>query len=170
MEFVALNKSIAKIQANADVRAYLAAVAQDPQNETIDYDMTKEPVEAASMCADDAITARLTLITNLNNIFFVLLSLHISAKNEVVVNTWLWENHTRLNKMIAVAMVLEGNNLRTFNASPRLMDTPQALVYLNMWILNAKPSFEKLAALHTEALKEHGSDAFYALYIGTSNA
>ncbi len=162
MEFVSLNKALAKIQDNADVRTYLKAVAQDPQNETIDYAKTKQDVE--SVMVEEAFTARLTLITNLNNIFFLLHALGEDEKHTETTRVWLWENHTRLNKMIAAAMVLEGNNLRTFGATPEKSDIPQSLVRLNVWICESGMFFESLAKAYADIMTEKGSDDFYALY------
>ncbi len=164
MQFVALNKALAKIQGSADVRTYLKEVAQDPQNETIDYAKTKEGVEEVQV--EDAFTARLTLITNLNTIFFVLHTILEDGKHKATGDAWLWENHTRLNKMVAAAMVLEGNNLRSFGAKPELSDIPQSLVRLNGWIWEKGWTFKGLASIHAATMTENGSDEFYALYTG----
>lgn len=166
MEFIALNKALSKIQGNEDIRMYLKTVAQDPQNETIDYAQTKKAVDAAAFLASDAFTARLTLITHLNNIFFVLHAIREENKYEETAKAWLWENHTRLNKMVAAAMVLEGNNLRGFGAKPERSDIPQSLVRLNGWIWENGWTFKGLANVHAATMTENGSDEFYALYTG----
>ncbi len=164
MQFVALNKSLAKIQGNEDVRTYLKAVAQDPQNETINYTNTKQAVW--QMNVTDEFTARLTLITNLNNIFFLLQAIREEAKFVETAKVWLWENHTRLLKMIAVSMVLEGYNLRSFGAIPELSDIPQSLVVLHGLILESGKDFEQIAKVHASRMEGYGSAEFYSMYLG----
>ncbi len=164
MQFVALNKAIVKIQSNTDIRSYLRAVAQDPQNETIDYAKTKQAVETAGI--GNPFTARLTLIANLNSIFFQLLAVYENGTHEKTADTWLWENHTHLNKMVAVAMVLEGNNLRSFGATPVRLDIPQSLVYLNTWIREKEHVFQHLKKNYWTMTMNSGSNEFYTLYTG----
>ena len=167
MEFVAMNDALSKIQGDTSIRAYLGAVAQDPQNETIDYVKTKEAVDDVKVRFGDAYQARLKLITNLNNIFFLIQAIREEGKLVITAKLWIWENHTRLDKMIAVAMVLEGNDQRHGDAKPELSDIPYSLVILNGLIREwGRNDFDHLAGIRAATITENGPDEFYALYMG----
>lgn len=175
-----MNKCIRAIQGNARVRELLAAVAQNPQNESIDYAKTRESVLACtktfSDVKEDTRDARQCLIWNLNDIFALVtekeraLPQYRPGDNDMYF-TWIWENHTRLSKMIAVSMVLEGENLRSFGATPELTDIPQAPVRLQhvIWYYRESPRFKQQEAAYIDSMRENGPPEFYNMYTGADD-
>lgn len=177
MEYVALNKALSNIQANDDIRRYLGHVSQDAQNETIDYPKTRASLNDICAANDPdyihaPFEARLTLITNLNDIFFTLHALQAQQSSATTTTLWLWENHTRLTKMIAVAMVLESYNLRKMNVVPERSDIPQSLVRLQevVWSHEQSTRFKELEEAYLKSMDENGPPEFYELYTGPVEA
>jgi hypothetical protein len=121
-------------------------VPQDPQNETIDLKTAKCAIQKACAILNDADKiqiARRSIIGWLNQVAF---SRH--SKKEFNI-WWYYEMHTRIQKLLVVAMVLESENLRSFSKDlvVEKTDIPQALIYLKV-VLNLikklKPKIDKL--------------------------
>jgi hypothetical protein len=108
------------LMSDANVRNLVRAVAQDPQNETVDYVKSAETVRHAAPRDDGA--ARRRIIGWLNAVYF--------SHNELS-SEWFFEMCTRLKKLLIVSMILEGDNLRSFGATPGPSDIPQCL--LRIW-------------------------------------
>jgi hypothetical protein len=58
--------------------------------------------------------------------------------------------HTRLEKLLVVSMILEGDNLRTFGATPTTTDIPQALIGLYEILLVKRSIFPALRRQYAE--------------------
>lgn len=131
-----------KLMADANVRALVAAVAQDPQNETVDLSASRASVRSAVV--DDHGKARRAIIGWLNKLYF-------SQLDNVIPFAFWYEMHTRIQKLLVVSMILEGDNLRSFGAIPETSDIPQCLVFLQRELIvhrhrdfgGAKKDFEK---------------------------
>lgn len=113
-----------ELMASSDVRALMRAVPQDPQDESIYFGVVQDRVRAAAAKLDDAGNARRRLIAYFNRLYF--------SGLDALPPTFWWEMHTRLSKALAVSMVLEGDNLRSFGAGvvPDESDIPQALTHV----------------------------------------
>jgi hypothetical protein len=127
---------------NAKFRNLLQKVIQDPQTETVDYLMSKIPVTNyyTSLSNDDAGYVRRDTINWLNRVMFEVLPGEASPLSEHA-KIWLWENHTRLEKVLIVSMIMESLNLQlTFGAVPTITDIPQPLVRLPVLISEMRRS------------------------------
>jgi len=113
------------LMSDANVRLLVKSVAQDPQNETVDVKKTGIYVKRAANEIGDGGKARRRIIGWLNDLFF-------TSKEQEIPSCWWWEMHTRIQKLLLVAMVLEGENLRSFGAVPETTDIPQCLIGLQL--------------------------------------
>lgn len=128
-----------KLMADGNVRNLARAVTQDPQNETVDMIKSAETVRRAVV--DDGGVARRKIIAWLNSVFFSLEMLPIE---------WWFEMSTRIQKLLIVSMILEGDNLRSFGAIPQTSDIPQCLTVI--WI-DLDQVRSRLSALRNEYAK-----------------
>lgn len=139
-----------RLVSNPYVRALLKSVVQDPQAETINHEASKQSVlDAFGAIPDDneKVVARTSIIGFLNQVMYVVYPNYLERLSETdPINIWLWENHTRLSKFLAVSMVLESANLKSFGVDePDWQDIPQALIKIPNVIHFAKARvFEKL--------------------------
>jgi hypothetical protein len=115
---------------NSDVRQLMKSVSQNPQNETIDYVKTRKSVREiiATISKDNVQTARRALIAFLNAVWFDMGGLS---------DEWWFEMHTRIAKSVALSLVLEGDNLRSFGTeenpvTPESSDIPLCLIGLSV--------------------------------------
>ena len=118
---------------NENFRNILKRVVQDAQSETVDYLMSKIPVTTyyTSLKEEDAQYLRRDTISWLNRVMFDVLA----EPNSEQVTMWLWENHTRLEKVLIVSMIMESLNLQlNLGAVPTVSDIPQPLVRLPVLI------------------------------------
>lgn len=121
-----------ELVSNSDVRSLMKAVCQDPQLETIDYKKSVEKVSTIYYhpSMDNRTQARIDIMSFLNHVFFSFHDFHPIRDWNTPQGTWLWENHTRLSKLLVVSMILESKNLISFGATPKWDDIPQALTHL----------------------------------------
>lgn len=157
-----------KLMSSDTVRMLVRSVAQDPQNETVNYAKSKFTVtkQVADMNQSSVQQARRAIIGWLNAVYFSNLDQPFNVR-------WWWEMHTRIQKLLVVSMVLEGDNLRSFgpDVTPMWNDIPQALVELYLLIdEKRKDVFPLLARQYAELLtvvKDQTTDgAWYAgLYL-----
>lgn len=124
-----------ELMADANVRNLVRAVAQDPQNETVDYAKSNETVRKVEF--RDGGAARRKVIGWLNAVFF--------SKSELPVEWW-FEMCTRLKKLLIVSMILEGDNLRSFGATPATSDIPQCLVGIWLILIKYTTYFDEMRA------------------------
>ncbi len=151
----------------ANVRSLMAAVPQDPQQETIDMESAKislrERVE--NLGGVHTLGAeRRAIIAFLNKLYFSSLEVNIPI-------SWYWEMHTRLRKLLVVSMVLEGCNLRSFGVEKlERSDIPQCLVRIFMMLDTKRKAFETLRENYVHdcgtlaSSSKEGSD-FLMLYL-----
>jgi len=139
---------------NATVRLLLKSVHQDAQLETINHTLSKETILAvynSIETVDQKTTARLLIIGFLNQAMYAIYPKY-PGRTDVFdpANIWLWENHTRLSKLLAVSMVLESENLKSFGvAEPDWSDIPQALIKIAICIRYAKNNvFKDMGVQH----------------------
>ena len=135
--FLDLAKRQADVVSNGAVRTLMRAVAQDAQNETIDYKKSAQPILQAY---NGNTEARIMIMSFLNSVFVVFHDFDSVKDASSIYSTWLWENHTRLMKLLTISMVLESANLRSFgpDVRPKWDDIPQALVHLFLVIKKAR--------------------------------
>jgi hypothetical protein len=117
-----------------DIRLLVKSVSQDPQNETVDFEKSKLTVREASRKiflqeGGPALvgSARRKIIGWLNSVYFTDKHLTKDGRTGLPVEWW-WEMHTRIQKLLVVSMILEGDNLRSFGVTVQLDDIPQALI------------------------------------------
>ena len=141
------------LMANANVRKLVASVSQDPQNETVDLEESQMTVRQAIREIGDpaAGDARRQIIGWLNSLYFS--RDEISLGWSFGIPFW-WEMHTRIQKLLIVSMIMEGENLRSFGAEPEEMDIPQCLVGLQIILYQMREEeFPKMRATHTKHIK-----------------
>lgn len=143
------------LMANADVRALVSSVDQDAQSETIDMEASASSVRAKVPQLENVSQARREIIGWLNGVFFSVTEMDL----------FWWEMHTRIQKLLTVAMILEGDNLRSFGTPekpvvPTAMDIPQCLVGLHLLIASLKKEkFPELEKSYAQSFKM--SDPLY---------
>ena len=135
--------AINNLTKNQGVRCVLSSVCQNPQNETID-------VEATWECLNFDPTTDKNIMYEVRNALqtiFLLLApagekdmgesdiYEYSQKN--MRSTFLFENHTRLSKIIVASRIMEHRNLSSFknkdgtNVKPEITDIPMHIVVLS---------------------------------------
>lgn len=119
-----------ELMESGKVRKLLKEVVQDAQQETIDLIETAKHFRSiAAACEDfggEVNEPRLKIISFLNKVHAIMYSLS---------ETSLYENHTRLRKIIAASVALESLNLRlVLGATPTADDIPQAHVYITVFL------------------------------------
>lgn len=141
--FIDLSAQLAQLQSNPNVRTLMRSVAQDAQNETISFDDSKERILEEFKKMDPP--TRISIISFLNNVHYCTLDFR-EYKNRVTYEipgfVWLFENHTRLTKLLTVSMCLESANLRSFGADPKYDDIPQSLIHIPLVIRFARTEFD----------------------------
>lgn len=153
------------LMANGKVRALMASVVQDPQNETVNMSASKATVTAADKLNQengDGGAARREIIGWLNTLYFTLVS--SKKKKEIFPLEWWWEMHTRIQKLLIVSMVLEGNNLRSFGCVPKKSDIPQCLVKLQSTLEQKRKNFHSLKLQFLECVETLDSN-YITLYL-----
>jgi uncharacterized membrane protein YqjE len=160
-EIIAIDNIWDSVRSDNEVGEILRRVAQNPQDETVDVketrvNMIKYITEKGGI--SNLKNPRMKIIGVLNKIFYVM------GIQDMIV--WLYENQTRLKKMISASLVLEGENLRSFGAKPQASDIPQSLLALwNFLSADAtKNQFERLSLAHTTSCKKNV--ALVAAYTG----
>jgi hypothetical protein len=156
------------LMSNDVVRYWCSVLPQNAQTETID--MTKlqqvirkavQDVQALSAFKSDVHSARRAIMGWLNKVFFS----HLESPFHEI---WWWEMHTRIQKLLVISMVLEGDNLRSFGAKPETSDIPQALVHIMRTIKShqkkAFPKLQKEYQICVESLNTEDSD-YINLYL-----
>ena len=148
-----------ELMSNENVRLLMKSVIQDPQNETVDVEKTGIYVKRALREINDGGGARRLIIAWLNDLFF-------TSKEQEIPHCWWWEMHTRIQKLLLVAMVLEGENLRSFGAVPESSDIPQCLIGLYSELEKQKIHFPLLQSAFEKDIETMQNDAtFGAAYI-----
>jgi len=134
-----------KLMSNADVRLLMASVSQDPQTESVDMKKSKNSVRKVVDEIVDIGTARRQIIGWLNMVYFSITTIVSPDQYQITMSTpstkWWWEMNTRIQKILIVAMILEGDNLRSFGATPETMDIPQCLVGVYQGLQNHRKHF-----------------------------
>lgn len=113
------------LMAQDGVRALARAVTQDPQTETVDFVTSRGSVRVMANSLNDEGSARRAIIAWLNAVYFS----DVDGPPGLPM-AWWWEMHTRIQKLLVISMILEGDNLRSFGAQPEIFDIPQCLIYL----------------------------------------
>ena len=116
---------------NEEVRKLVASVTQDAQSETVDMIESKCSVHECAQKITDVGLARRQIISWLNLVFF-------TNQQSTIDSHWWFEMHTRIQKLLIVSMVLEGDNLRGFDCTPEESDIPQCLVHLQNHLNNLR--------------------------------
>lgn len=149
-----------KLMSNGNVRSLVKAVKQDPQNETVNLIDSLQPVRAVASKLDDYGEARRAIIGWLNKLFF-------SSLDNPIPSLFWYEMHTRIQKLLIVSMILEGDNLRSFGAVPERSDIPQCLVFLQQHLLKQRQSdFNDAKQKFETAIKElHNDEEFGNWYL-----
>lgn len=145
--FIELSKQLANLQANAEVRSLMRSVKQDAQNETIDYHETKGSVK--EQIEKSSFETRIMIIGFLNSVMYALLD-EGGGESEIKL-TWVFENHTRLSKLLTVSMIWEAMNLASFPGVIALKwdDIPQCLIKIQTFIMKARRDyFDDIRAQH----------------------
>lgn len=145
------------LMADANVRNLVRAVAQDPQNETVDLVASAKTVRKE--VPEDGGAARRRIIGWLNSVWFSMKKLS---------NYWWFEMHTRIRKLLVVSMVLEGDNLRSFGATPDASDIPQCLIHIWAKLDELAEEFKALRSIYADQVntmsRTQAGQAFLSLY------
>jgi len=147
---------------DARVRSLLASVVQDPQNETVNFEESAYSVRNGTKLIDNG-EVRRKIIGWLNLVWF---------SRESLSTEWWFEMHTRLQKLLIVSMILEGDNLRSMGATPDKSDIPQCLVGIKYELDYRKEAdfpelMEKFKQRISLVEKEEEGKAFINLYTTT---
>ena len=150
-DLLALKEKMDALTANADVRALLASVAQNPQDETFMIAASQATVSRQIDSMTDS-ALRLREVSRLfSDVLIPLQYLFCSSlpkdtllaeRYKETMYKWLFENLTRLKKWLIVAKVLAYKNLASFknadgsNVVPTPCDTPSQI--MELWILADK--------------------------------
>lgn len=144
---------------NPNVRNLLKNVVQDAQLETIDHVSSNQSIlNAFSSIVEhnERTIVRLSIIGFLNQVMYVVYANYETRLNLTdPINIWIWENHTRLSKFLAVSMVLESSNLKSFGViEPEWSDIPQALIKIPIVIKYAKKRiFSEMSTQHLSEVR-----------------
>jgi|SRR6056297_462034 len=122
-----------------EVRFFLASVAQDAQTEKIDMPGTWKSIQFSPM-EDRHKKAMFAMRTALQTICSLMLSDPLTKnsssqyvfqdKVSVEWQMFLFENHTRITKLLAASRVVEHLNLSSFGVTPQPDDIPTHIVML----------------------------------------
>lgn len=149
----------------------LMAVAQNPQDETVDLKRSYAPVLSAA-AEIDLQPVRRALMGWLNSVWLCTggPGTFASGAGAAPSGLFMWEMHTRIQKALVVAMVLEGRNLESFGAEPKKLDIPQSLVWLWSRIeFYREHFFPAIKEMHQSYLARLPPD-YVALYTGRDAA
>jgi hypothetical protein len=148
------------------LRSLLTSVDQDPKNETVNLEKSKitvrKKIEAIpSTSVDTYEKTRRDVISWLNRVWFVSIAAGSDRADEAsreLFRRFMWENHTRLQKVFIVSMIMEGRNLKSMGGVPEKADIPQSLVYLPLLIAEMRkaifPQMEKQFEAEVSKLEE----------------
>jgi hypothetical protein len=139
-----LQKELTALQSNAEVRRLLSLVVQDAQNETIDLEESAKKVVERPMKLD----TKLALFELRSFLQLVYFWLEYEAAD--MGEAFLYENHTRLQKMLVVAKLLDHVNLQSFGTPdspvhPMPSDIP---TYARLWNMTIEFRKAELANHH----------------------
>lgn len=140
-----IQKELASLQSLPRVRELLGMVAQDAQNETIDLVKSRESVvfQMSHIPTKEAMYAIRAFLQNL--VYWML-----SAEGTELFNTFLYENHTRIQKLLVVAKLLDHANLQSFGSTdnpvkPMPSDIP---TYARLWAVVLDFQVQHLSEFH----------------------
>lgn len=148
----------------------LESVSQDPEDETVDFAKSANPVRAAAHRIGGALDeVRHDLISWLSSIWFHAVVHHdeISSshpeKNPYFL--FLFETRVHIQRGLVVAMILEGDASRAGGVAPKKKDIPQCLLFLMEHITRCRERvFPQLAANHTKMV-DGLKDDYVDLYL-----
>lgn len=148
-----------ELMSYAPVRQLMASVTQNPQNETISYVESMDSVRKAvkELGPEMSGQARRYIIGYLNDVYF--------TKQDELTDEWWFEMHTRLQKLCAVSMILEGDNLRSFGADPQKDDIPQALIGIFSTIIEKRKLFPALRETYQQKIGKIYENEEHTWYI-----
>lgn len=148
-----------RLMAHESVRALVVSVRVVGSGDAIDYGASVRTVRAAAhgLTGADLVEARHEIMGYLSDVYFT--SIH-----DTIDESWWWEMHVRLEKLLVVSMILEGDHVRSTGVSnPDARHIPQALVGLYERIRNLKrdtfPALRERFARRTEALLRDAASA-----------
>ncbi len=151
LEVYTLQNELGNLQADAEVRRLLSLVAQNPQDETIDLEASAASVVEKPM----SLPTKLALFS-IRKFLLGVLYWTVSAPDSPLSRTFLYENHTRLQKLLVVAKLLDHVNLQSFGTAdepvyPMVSDIP---LYGRLWTRLASFRQQALLQMHQENKEE----------------
>lgn len=146
-DIVVVQHGLAELQSNAEVRRLLSLVVQDAQNETVDLRASATSVVEKPM----RMPTKLALIAIRNYLQDVFNWMSV-ARGTPMAKAFLYENHTRLQKLLVVAKLLDHANLQSFGTpeKPVLPMTSDIPTYARLWSIILDFRRQDLEALHAE--------------------
>jgi len=140
---LSLQNQLAELQSNGTIRHLLRNVAQNAQDETIDLASSPDQVLACGELPELK-PALFSIRAFLQNVYYWTCTV---KEEDLLFLTFLYENHTRLQKYLVVAKILDHANLQSFGTAeepvnPMLTDIP---TYARLWTLINK--FQRNGAL-----------------------
>ena len=169
---IALQQELTDMSKNATFRELLGQVVQNAQDETIDYAASADSIEFHARKIPHQ-EMRRSIIAYLHK--FAYLMPTINADHTHLWSVFMFENHTRLQKLCALALICEMRNLASFgkpNAPvvPQLSDIPQPIVYLEHQLhLFQSTNLEQMRQKYAIQTSELAERPLYTLFV-TENA
>lgn len=141
-----LQDGLAELQSNAEVRRLLSLVPQDAQNETIDLAAAPSAVLDKGPTKIETKLALIAMRKFLQNVFYFM----VGSGGTELANAFLYENHTRLQKLLVVAKLHDHANLQSFGTPeepvwPMTSDMP---TYTRLWTIIHDFRLYTLADMH----------------------
>jgi len=140
-DFLRASSAINDCTSSPIVREILSSVAQDAQNETIDMERTWDqllfnPANSVHKSAMYEIRTALQICAAVICVGIVQSPIESGTRFVVFGHVrreaaeFLFENHTRILKLLAASRVMEHRNLASFGVTPQPTDTPTHIVKL----------------------------------------
>lgn len=132
-DIISIQDKLTALSSNATVRQLLSQVTQDAQNETLSTASSEISVKFNVIYREHQ-EARREILSVLNSLMYLLLT--EDRFEDLYIRTFLFENHTRLQKLLVLARICEHSNLASFGTPeapvvPQLSDVPQCIVVLS---------------------------------------
>lgn len=144
-----LQKDLTGLSSNPETRRLLSSVVQNPQNETIDLRASAASVMENGLGLETKQSLR-EIRAFLQNLYFFHAFVDGRKENASIFNAFLYENHTRLQKLLVVAKLLDHANLQSFGTpeSPVFPMPSDIPTYAHLWGVIQNFQSERLEGIH----------------------